>query len=412
MVFVFGVTAAVASFATEAVTRFLGLRGRYLLIGIRELVDNGQVTTDLSKAGSDYKNMQQVLRGKTPAASATHTPAPAATIAAPEPSAPAPATAPATSAAAAPALSATGALLGGPILGNQGMVGQLSSRLVTLGQTEATGLLARLGLGKKTGQLPTMKADQTAGSLRKQLRSLPSYIPGQSFAEAVMDLVLPSKTGHTSLGDIVTSVEKLPEDMPLRTSLVALAKNADGDVSRFRDSVESWYDDHMDRVSGWYKQHAARITLAVGAVLIVLFNVNALTIGRTLYSDTATSAAISTVAANATNCSTAQDAKTGLTPQQCLAQLQSDVSASVAAGLPLGWGTVRDCQDPKAKCNWMDQRGLFSRHGHSLWQLLLAILGFLVVIIAIVPGAQFWFGLLSKIGTLRSTGPKPAGSGT
>jgi hypothetical protein len=39
---------------------------------------------------------------------------------------------------------------------------------------------------------------------------------------------------------------------------------------------------------------------------------------------------------------------------------------------------------------------------------VLVLLGFLIMIIALVPGAQFWFGLLSKLGTLRATGPKPA----
>jgi len=60
----------------------------------------------------------------------------------------------------------------------------------------------------------------------------------------------------------------------------------------------------------------------------------------------------------------------------------------------------------------MDQRGLFSRHGDSFWQFVLVLIGFFLMIIAIVPGAQFWFGLLSKIGAIRSTGPKPAGTGS
>jgi hypothetical protein len=58
--------------------------------------------------------------------------------------------------------------------------------------------------------------------------------------------------------------------------------------------------------------------------------------------------------------------------------------------------------------DWMDQRGLFSRRGGSFWQFVLVLVGFLLMVIAIVPGAQFWFGLLSKIGAIRSTGPKPA----
>jgi hypothetical protein len=60
----------------------------------------------------------------------------------------------------------------------------------------------------------------------------------------------------------------------------------------------------------------------------------------------------------------------------------------------------------------MDQRGLLSQHGGSFWQFVLVLVGFLLMIIAIVPGAQFWFGLLSKLGTIRSTGPKPAEAGS
>jgi len=48
----------------------------------------------------------------------------------------------------------------------------------------------------------------------------------------------------------------------------------------------------------------------------------------------------------------------------------------------------------------------------SFWQFVLVLIGFFLMIIAIVPGAQFWFGLLSKIGAIRSTGPKPAGAGS
>ena len=70
------------------------------------------------------------------------------------------------------------------------------------------------------------------------------------------------------------------------------------------------------------------------------------------------------------------------------------------------------CTEPGARCNWWDQRGIFSRHGDSGWQLVLVLIGFLIMVIALVPGAQFWFGLLSKIGTLRDTGPKPAAGGS
>jgi hypothetical protein len=240
----------------------------------------------------------------------------------------------------------------------------------------------------------------------RQRRSLPSYISAKSFAEAVIDLLVPGAGGQTTMDAIKRGVDALPEGVPFRSSLQALVKNADNDVSRFRTAVEHWYDDHMDRVSGWYKRNTAKVTLALGAILIVLLNLNALTIGRTLYTETAVSTAVSTVATKGTDCSASPN------PQDCLAKLQAQLSAAATAGLPIGWGTVRDCLAPGAKCNWLDQRGLFSQHGHSFWQLVLVLIGFLIMIIATVPGARFWFGLLNKVGTLRSTGPKPAGAGS
>jgi alpha/beta hydrolase fold len=366
LTFVFGVTAALSSAVTELIARLLGLRGAYLLTGLHELVDGGDVSTDLAQAETAYRDMQDMMRDGQPSASQALSPAPAP--------------------------SATGALLGGPILSSQGMTGQISSRKLTL---------ASVG---KEGRLPKMTADRQAGSLWAQRRSLPSYISSQSFAEAVIDLVVPDAAGQTTMDVIKKNVDGLPAS-PLRQSLQVLVKNAGEDVGQFRTAVERWYDDHMDRVSGWYKRHVAKITLAVGAVLVVLLNINALTIGRTLYTESAVSTAVSTVAGKVTSC------PAGQAPQDCLAQLQGQLSAAAAAGLPIGWGAVRDCTEPNANCNWLDQRGIFSRHGDSGWQLVLVLIGFVIMVIALVPGAQFWFGLLSKLGTLRATGPKPATAG-
>jgi hypothetical protein len=378
LIFVFGVTAALASVFTELVSRFIGLRGAYLLTGLRELVDSGETTTDLGKAQEDYRAMRDLMQNGTVAQ------------------------------AAQPAPSVTGALLGGPILSSQGMVGQIQARNLTI-KPEKRGSLHKMTADRQTGdqqtagqQKPT--TDQQKGGVWRQRRSLPAYFSGDSFAEAVIDLVAPDAAGETTMDTIQRNVGRLPD--PFKSSLQALVKNADNDVSRFRTSVERWYDDHMSRVSGWYKRHVAIITLSVGAVLIVLLNINVLTIGRTLYSQTAVSTAVSTVAAKGTSCPASKN------PQECLSKLQAQLSAAASAGLPIGWGTVRDCQAPGARCNWMDQRGLFSRHGDSFWQFVLVLIGFFLMIIAIVPGAQFWFGLLSKIGAIRSTGPKPAGAGS
>ena len=372
--FVFAVTAALASLLTEFIARFLGLRGAYLLSGLRELVDGGDTPTALTDVQKDYGDIQTLIKNGPP---------PAAGKALDDPVAEG--NAPAGNAPAGP--SVTGALLGGPILGNQGVAGQLSTRKLTLGETTGT------------GGLPTITSK--SGSKRPQLRSLPSYISARSFADAVIDLVVPNAQGQTTMDDIQTNLQVLPD--PFKTSLEALVKNANGDVSKFRTSVEQWYDDHMDRVSGWYKRRTASITLVVGAIIVVILNLNALTIGRTLYTENAVSAAVSSVAAKTTSCSSAD--------QSCLANLDSELSAAAASGLPVGWGTVRACTQKGVVCGWWERRGIlspFGGDGSQAAQVLLVLLGFLIMIFALLPGAQFWFGLLTKLNTLRATGPPPA----
>jgi hypothetical protein len=385
LTFVFGITAALASVVTELIARFIGLRGAYLLGGLRELVDSDQVTTDLSQAEKDYNTIKGMV--------------------APAEQAPAEQTQTQTR---PPTPSATGALLGGPILGNQGMAGQITSRDLTL-TASGTGRLPKVTLETKTGNLL-----RRIRSLWRQRRSLPSYISASSFADAVIDLVVPDPNGQTAMTSIERGVAALPDEMsPFKPSLQALAKNAQGDITRFRTFVEQWYDDHMDRVSGWYKRHVAIITFVVGTILVVLLNINALTIGRTLYTESTVSAAVSNVAAKDTACPTPTNAaaQTLESQQECLEDLQGELSAAASAGLPIGWGTVRDCTQQGAHCNWWDRRGIFSQHGDSGLQLVLVLVGFLIMIIALVPGAQFWFGLLSTLGSLRSTGPKPTAAG-
>src|SRR5689334_20678707 len=101
LIFVFGVTVALASVFTELVSRFIGLRGAYLLTGLRELVDSGQASTDLGKAQDDYRAMRDLVKNGPAARAGKSVP------------------------------SVTGALLGGPILGSQGMVGQIQDHTLT-----------------------------------------------------------------------------------------------------------------------------------------------------------------------------------------------------------------------------------------------------------------------------------------
>lgn len=387
LVFVFGVTAALSSVFTELIARFLGLRGAYLLGGLRELLDDPGSQTALKDAIGNYNAMKALVERPVPAAAAAG--GGAAPAAAPAAGQPVAAAAPAPAREELATRSATGALLGSPILRSQGMIGQITSRNLILGPG-------------KPGCSPRMTADTGNRPSWRARRSLPSYISAESFSEAIIDLLVPSAAGETAMTEVQNGIQAIPDWMPvLKKSLQSLANNAGHDIDLFRTSVENWYNDHMSRVSGWYKRHVAKITIVVGAILVLLLNINTLTIGRTLYTSSVVRTAVSAVAAKTTSCQKQSQ-------QDCLAGLQGELSAATQVGLPIGWATVPDCAAPRTSCNWLDQRGILSRHGGSGWQVVLVLIGFLITITALTPGARFWFDILGKLGTLRSTGPKPA----
>ncbi|MGD0241069.1 MAG: hypothetical protein ABSB59_12170 [Streptosporangiaceae bacterium] len=399
MAFIFGATAGLASVITELVARFLGLRGAFLLAGLRELLDSDGTSVVLRNAQADFASARTMVTGV--ASPADPAAGGAAGGAAGTPAEP----------------SATGAVLGSPILSSQGMTGNISSRHLTVtgmkvkatnpratnpGATNpgATNGAAASAAGsgepaaaqKKTGWLGTL-------SMR---RSLPSYISSRSFADAVLGLVIPDASGQTNMGEIQASIGRLPASMgSMKASLQSLVMNAGGDVTKFRTSVEHWYDDHMDRVSGWYKRRTAWITLGVGVILVLLLNINAVTIGRALYSDSAARTAVSTVATQGNPCPAAASNR-----PDCLSNLEKQVSDAAQAGLPLGWGVVSACD--AQKCGWLEQHGITTPGDGSPWQVILALIGFLATIVALTPGAQFWFGLVVKLNSLRSSGPPPA----
>ena len=409
LAFIFGATAALASVITEMIARFLGLRGAYLLAGLRELLDSSKTPVVLTQAKEDFDTLKGIVAPPAGQDGTPATPLPSGAVAGTADERDAKAGRAAAAENSAQGMSATGALLGSPILRSQGMTGKIGDRNLAIGKPSGNARKdAKVAkkVAKKKVLLPT--GGGLLNTLRER-RSLPAYISSRSFADAVVDMVIPDKSGQTNMAPIQDAIDQLPLDSPLgplKESLESLAKTANGDVTRFRDSVEHWYDDHMDRVSGWYKRRTAWITLIAGGILVLLLNINAITIGRALYSDSATRTAVSTAAAAGNPCPASSS------QQDCLAKLEKQVSDVAQAGLPLGWGVVPACTAQTAKCGWLEQHGITTPGDGSPWQVILALIGFLATIVALTPGAQFWFGLVVKLNSLRSTGPPPAPSGT
>ena len=65
--------------------------------------------------------------------------------------------------------------------------------------------------------------------------------------------------------------------------------------------------------------------------------------------------------------------------------------------VPVGWTPVANCVIPHVECNWLDRYGIFSRLGGSIGQATVTLIGLLLTIVALLPGARFWFNLLSRL---------------
>ncbi len=199
---------------------------------------------------------------------------------------------------------------------------------------------------------PTM-----SGKARK-----PSYIPTKTFA--------------TALVDVIQTYQDTPgaANSPIPEALVLLMKQANNDPAQMLTSIENWFDNTMDRVSGWYQRRVQLIILLLGLVIVVGLNVDTISLISSLSTDTVIRATIVSAAQGAAS---TQANATLATLQKNIEQIQPVIGWSPAA-LPT-----------------------------DFWGWVLKVVGLLATTFAVSLGAPFWFDVLNKFITFRSSGPPP-----
>lgn len=252
---------------------------------------------------------------------------------------------------------------------------------------------------------------RSIGGLRRRRTgmNLASYLSAQTFAQALIDLLVPGGGAKATVAQIVTQVEKLDPKVPARDALLALLRDTSDSPQRFRLSLERWYDEHMARVSGWYKRWAQWHLLVVGAVLAAVMNVDSLRLGQSFYSDAPVRSAVVAQAVSAQGCpSPASGAR-----EDCLAR-QREVLRDLS--LPIGWDLGAAATDCRARDNGRECGVRADRWASFLWQeatgvgagtMLLKLIGWLVTALAVSFGAPFWFDALGRLGSLRTAGRRP-----
>lgn len=310
------------------------------------------------------------------------------------------------------------------------------------------------------GRLTTRRMKAAMQTMPYEPRALeggrlrPSYIPAETFATVVIDLIredeAAARKAPASDEGGEGPVPASSAESPLARAVTALAAGTNDEAQRLRASLERWYDAQMERVSGWYKRESKRMLLWLGALVVLALNVDTISIARTLWSDPSTRRAVAAAADRqlaAVGATTTVPSAGGTTsvpsaggttsvPAPALVCPDSGATTGTAAAtgadgyreavaqalhcarslpLPIGWRVADQCgpAGTERSCDFDDR---VSHAWDSFWAAwpggwLLKVVGWGLTIGALSFGAPFWFDLLNRFGSLRGSGAKPKGTG-
>ena len=115
----------------------------------------------------------------------------------------------------------------------------------------------------------------------------PSYLKARNFSMAVIQLLhKDSATGEFSFGALRQELENGGcRDTQTAKYLLSLLNNSEGKIEKFRENLESWFNDTMERAAGWFKRKIMLVTLLTGVAVAWMFNVDTLQIVKKLSKD-------------------------------------------------------------------------------------------------------------------------------
>lgn len=256
------------------------------------------------------------------------------------------------------------------------------------------------------GVAARMYATETVQAL--EIRTKPGqktrieHIPASVFSSALMELASGAAQVPGAVNQVDSYVRGLPPG-PLKSQLNALLVGAGGDITRFRDSVERWFDGQMTRLSRLYRAQVHIILVFLGLLVAFLgfglgLQSNSLQLVselqhdqnlRTMVVGAATAAARGDLA-KAGGC----DLATAADPAGCQLKGASKLS-------DINFALRGDA--PPVGTSFGQRLGFLVP-----WRHPYALLGVLVTGFAISFGSSFWFALLKRLVGLRSGG----GTGT
>jgi hypothetical protein len=126
--------------------------------------------------------------------------------------------------------------------------------------------------------------------------SKPSYISKETFSKVIIDLLRgeqldPDERIKPLIQDALKNKTikwgKISAQISEETLsyINSIWFDSRGDVDKFKQYLENWFDETMERATGWYKKHTQFILFFVGLIIAVIFNVDTIKIVNKLEKD-------------------------------------------------------------------------------------------------------------------------------
>ena len=183
-------------------------------------------------------------------------------------------------------------------------------------------------------------------------------------------------------GDRLLAPTEIPANLKKR--LDPLVRQTRGELVEIRAGLESWFDETMSRAEGAYKKWVTVLLFCVGLVFAVAGNASTTVVADDLWHNSVVRQSVVDAAG--------QVAADGKAADE-LNSIAEATSAMKEFSLPVGW-------DNQTRSEW-------NRGDGWTWHHTASVAGWLLTALLVMLGGPFWFDLLSKFVSLRSSGSKP-----
>ena len=231
-----------------------------------------------------------------------------------------------------------------------------------------------------------------------RVSTAPAYLGAANFTSILTNVIKQKNQAVQKAEDFIAG---LPENSQLRQVLEQLKDDGEDNVEAYKARLQKWFDGMMEQSSGWYKRHLQFVTLFVGLAIAAVFNADSFQIYSHLTTNTAARQKLNALAEKFVGENEVLPTPTSpgdsLTMQEIKTEVNKFISSEefkqTANILGLGWRKGDLFVSPVA---WLQR-----------------LLGWFVTALAIALGAPFWFDILKKVITIRSSGgSSSSGSGT